>query len=252
MLSRLFFLFTNNIVVNNLLIGLRLDAWMTSKFGIYKRIRINRNLSAQEMAGFSKRADVQEALDKAHQDLEEAVKNNLKKGDRILDIGSGAGAYLKTFAKNYRVVGIDLNKDMIEAGKINVPEAEFILADFLSYDFHQTFQFIYSVSVLEFIPPSKLQLFFDKVHQLLAPGGVFYLNYPPAISKRGLYYPDLYYIEYSPLKIEQTAARCELIITKHEHAFDGRKITTFDASPYFPGTRTFKNGYLLIANRSLM
>lgn len=252
MISKLFFLLTNNIVFNNLLIGLRLDEWMVSKFGIYKRIRINRNLSAQEMAGFSRRADVQEAIDKAHADLEETVKNNLKKGDKILDIGSGAGAYLKAFANDYEAVGIDLNKDMIEAGKINVPDAKFILDDFLSHEFNQTFNLIYSVSVLEFIPPSKLPLFFRKVFDLLAPGGIFYLNYPPAISSKALYYPDLYYIEYSPLKIEKTALKNKFTINKHEHAFDGRKITTFDSQPYFPGTRTFKNGYLLIASRTLL
>jgi SAM-dependent methyltransferase len=201
------------------------------------------------MAGFSKRADVQEAIDKAHADLEATVAQYLQKGDSILDIGCGAGAYLAAFTANYKAVGIDLSEDMISVAKQHLPDAEWILSDFMNYKFDRKFKFIYSVSVLEFIPPSALVPFLKKVYDLLEPGGMLYLNYPHALSKKVLLYPDLYYIEYAPREVEESLLRQPFEILKHEQAFDGRKISTFDPQPYMPGTRTFKNGYLLVAQR---
>ncbi|CAN5465650.1 hypothetical protein BH11BAC2_BH11BAC2_18440 [soil metagenome] len=250
MLSKIFFLLTNNILVNNVLIFTGLDKYVLSRMAIYRRISIDVNQSPEQMAGFSNRPEVEEALSKAHQDLKQTVKQYLKNGDRILDIGCGAGAYLKDLSIDYHTTGIDLNKDMIEAGRKNVPNSTFIFDDFLKYQFNQRFNLIYTVSVLEFIPPSALANFIKKVTSLLEPGGVFFLHYPHALRRIDTYYPDLYYIEYSPQRIEETVSQY-LKIHKHEHAIDGRKVGRFDTKPYTPGTRTFKNGYLLIAGNTL-
>ena len=248
MLYNLFSRLTNYKFINRLLIATRLDGWVLSKIGMYKRMKPDSKLDAQEMAGFSHRPDVQEAIDKAHHDLLAAVAKYAKPGDSILDIGCGAGAYLMHFEKNYKAVGIDLNKDMILAGPKFVPGAVFIYDDFLTRDFKEQYHFIYSVSVLEFIPPSKLEDFFKKVALLLKENGVFFLHYPHAISEAALHYPDLYYIEYSPELVESNASKCLTVIT-HQHAFDGRKIGRYDTEPYSPGQRTFKNGCLLIAQK---
>ena len=244
----LFSRLTNYTLINRLLIATRLDGWVLSKLGMYKRIKPDSNLDAQEMAGFSHRPDVQEAIDKAHVDLVAAVVKYAKPGDSILDIGCGAGAYLSHFEKNYNAVGIDINKEMILAGPKFVPGAQFIYDDFLTRDFKEQFHFIYSVSVLEFIPPSKLDAFFKKVASLLHDNGVFFLHYPHALDEEALNYPNLYYIEYSPEIIDKHAS-AYLSIIDHKHAFDGRKIGRFDTQPYNPGQRTFKNGCLLIAQK---
>lgn len=173
MLSRLFFLITNNVVVNNVLIALKLDGWLLSKLGMYKRVRIDQNKSAQEMAGFSTQKQVQEAIDKTHADLIETVEKNLEKGDYILDIGCGAGAYLQHFTENYKAHGIDINTDMIAAGKTKLPNAVFIHDDFIKHKFTQKFNLIYSISVLEFIAPSRLNNYFKKIEHLLQPEGIF-------------------------------------------------------------------------------
>lgn len=250
MFSKIFFFLTNNILVNNILIFTGLDKVILSKMAIYRRISIDVNQTPEEMAGFSKRPEIEEALSKAHLDLKKTVQQYLKKGDRILDIGCGAGAYLKELSIDYQTTGIDLNKDMIEAGRKNVPDSTLIHDDFLKYPFNQKFNLIYTVSVLEFIPPSALDSFIKKVATLLEPGGIFFLHYPHALRRIDTYYPDLYYIEYSPQHIEKTASRY-LKINKHEHAIDGRKVGRYDRQPYTPGTRTFKNGYLLIASNTL-
>lgn len=252
MITRLFFKITNNIVFNNIIIWLRLDGWVTSKIGLYKRIRINRKLSVAEMAGFSKREDVVQTLEKVHGTVDSIVHQYLKKGDRILDIGCGAGAYLKAYEEDYIAVGIDLHEDMVAVGKEYAPKATFILNDFMKEQFTMKFNFIYSIGVLEFIPPSRLPLFLNKIYNLLEEDGIVYINYPQASSKKAMYFPDLYYVEYSPRLIEKTCLKNKFTILKHEHVFDGRKILAYDSKPYSPGVegvRTFKNGYNLIAQK---
>ena len=246
MISKLFFLLTNNILLNNIFIKLGLDSILTSRLGIYKRIKIDTNLSPQQMAGFSEKPTVQEAIDKIHDQLETLVEQNLNAGDRILDIGCGAGAYLKKWEGKYDLTGIDINEDMVNVARMRIPSATIILDNFLNHDFNHKFKLIYSVSVLEFIPPSRLMAFFRKVHLLLEPDGKLLIQYPHALNFKDTLYPDLYYVEYSPRKIEHELRNNYKIIT-HEHCFDGRIIDLYDPKPYEPGNRTFKNGYLLIA-----
>jgi SAM-dependent methyltransferase len=246
MLGRTFFFLTNNIIFNKILISLKLDALFIAKFGIYKRMKLDTTLSPQEMAGFSKKEAVQEAIDKTHNDLKDVVKNNLTPGDAILDIGCGAGAYLKEFEEDYDCTGIDLNSEMINAGKKYMPKANLLLDDFTTHSFNKKFNLIYSVSVLEFIAPSKLKLFFEKVASLLQNNGMLFLHYPHALKSIDLYFPDLYYIEYSPELIESIATN-KFTIQSHHHGWDNRTVSNYDLYPYQPGIRTFKNGYLLIA-----
>ena len=248
MLARIINFLTNNIIINNPLIWLGLDAFVLKYFGMYKRIRLDEKLSPQEMAGFSKRKEVQEAIDKTHFDLTETAKRYLQNGDAILDIGCGPGTYLKDFEGKYNLTGIDINPQMIESAGRNIQDAQLILGDFLGHDFDRKFKMIYSVSVLEFIPPSKLRAFFRKAHHLLEEGGVLFIHYPHALKYKDTLYPDLFYIEYSPRKVENELKNNYKII-KHQHGFDGRTVDLYDPKPYEPGVRTFKNGYLLIALR---
>lgn len=248
MLARIINFLTNNIIINNPLIWLGLDAFVLKYFGMYKRIRLDEKLSPQEMAGFSKRKEVQEAIDKTHFDLTETTNRYLQNGDAILDIGCGPGTYLKDFEGKYNLTGIDINPQMIESAGRNIQGAQLILGDFLGHDFDRKFKMIYSVSVLEFIPPSKLRAFFRKAHHLLEEGGVLFIHYPHALKYIDTLYPDLFYIEYSPRKVENELKNNYKII-KHQHGFDGRTVDLYDPKPYEPGVRTFKNGYLLIALR---
>jgi SAM-dependent methyltransferase len=249
MMNKLFFFLTNNRFSNAILIFLKLDGWMTNKFGIYKRIRINKNLSLQEMAGFSNTPQINEVLYKTHNDLNDFIKQHIKEGDTILDIGCGAGAYLKDFYLKYNCTGIDVNIDMIERGKSDFPSVHFIYGNFLEYLFKNKFKLIYCISVIEFIPPGKLDSFFKKIADSLENGGYLYLNYPPALKKEDLYYPDLYYIEYTPNCIEKSIKKYFEII-KHEHAFDGRKFNDYDPKPYGNGERIFKNAYVITAKKN--
>lgn len=249
MFLQYFIRLTNNRFINRLLIYTRLDAYVLSVLGMYKRVKPDKELSPQEMAGFSTRPEVQEAINKTHNDLKNVVGQYLKPGDHILDIGCGAGAYMIHFAGKYNITGLDLNKEMIETGKKHVPGATFVYGDFLKQIIKQKFNLIYSISVLEFVPPSRLNQFIKKISSHLLPGGILFLHYPHALNPKAMSYPDLYYIEYSPEIVAVNVTQC-LTIVEHKHAYDGRTIADYDRNPYDPGKRTFKNGYLLIARKS--
>ena len=102
-LSSIFFRVTNNSFLNRMLITLGLDGYMTEKFGMYKRVIPDKNLSAQEMAGFSRKQEVQEAINKTHADVQETARQMVNPAGNVLDIGCGAGAYLIHFEKDYNV-----------------------------------------------------------------------------------------------------------------------------------------------------
>jgi 2-polyprenyl-3-methyl-5-hydroxy-6-metoxy-1,4-benzoquinol methylase len=250
MFRRILFVLINNALINNLAILLGLDRWLASKLHLYKHIKPDLSLSAQEMAGFSRQQSVQEAIDKTHRDIIQLADKYLEPGNSVLDIGCGAGAYLQDLTgRGLHLTGIDLNSSMIHKGLQVVPEAEFFQGEFLTTDFNRKFDLIICISVLEFVPPGELNLFFEKIKSLLTRNGVLFLHYPHALSLRHTLYPDLYYIEYSPRKIHQVASGF-FQIEKHEHAFDGRLVNRYDKQAYDKGFRSFKNGYMLLARNS--
>lgn len=248
MISRLFFGLTNNIIINNILIALGLDGVMASKFGIYKRVVLDESLSPREMAGFSPNKEIDEALDTIHRKLGETVANHLAKGDTILDIGCGPGTYMKDFDQDYKITGIDLHEQMINKARLSIREGELIHDDFMKHKFTKKYHCIYSVSVIEFIPPGQIRSFFRKVNAHLEDNGVIFFLYPHALKLKDILYPDLYYIEYSPRKIEQSTKKLFEIIS-HQHAFDNREVDLYDKHPYKKGERNFRNGYILVARK---
>lgn len=246
MLRKLFFRLTNNAPANRLLIALGLDGVFVDRFALYRINKIDTSLSPQLMAGFSDREDVNTALKQTHEDLKNFAAKNCKTGSRILDIGCGAGAYMADFVDHYQVEGIDLNDDMLKAGRKLYPQLTFHKADFIRFECKEKYDLIYSISMLEFIPPGRLDAFFRKINSCLKEGGVLFLHYPPALKKRDLGYPNLYYIEYSPKVVEAAASRY-LTITDHFHPFEKRKFEKYDPKPTGDGSRTFLNAYLLTA-----
>lgn len=251
MFRRLLFVLINNALINNLAILAGFDRWLANKLHLYKHITPDLALSPQEMAGFSRQQSVQEAIDKTHRDIVHLADKHLSPGKAVLDIGCGAGAYLHDLTgRDLHLSGIDLNSHMIRRGLQEVPEAEFYQGEFLATDFGRTYDLIICISVLEFVPPGQLDRFFEKIKSLMNKDAVLYLHYPHALSFFDTLYPDLYYIEYSPKKIGNIAARY-FQIEKHEHAFDGRVVGRYDSMVYDRGSRSFKNGYILVAQNSM-
>jgi SAM-dependent methyltransferase len=67
------------------------------------------------------------------------IKLFQKKPSRtLLDAGCGTGEHLKYLSKDFRCVGMDINKDAIEIAKKNV-DADFKVADMIRFDLNKKF-----------------------------------------------------------------------------------------------------------------
>lgn len=249
----IFKIFVNNFISNFFIRLLGLEKSIYHNSNPYHVFKTTGNKSTQENAGYSIRPEINEVLEKSKSDLETTVNEYCVKESKILDIGCGPGMYLQLFKESsFELYATDINRSMLEEAQKLVPKANFIPGDFIELTLNIKFNFIYCIGVLIYIPKQDIEVFFKNIADTLEPNGILYLNYPHAISWLDTVYNDLTYIQYSPKAIEKIIQPYFTII-KHEHAFDGRKIGSYDEKPYKslnPNTdRTYKNSYLLIAKK---
>lgn len=121
--------------------------------------------------------------------LDEAQEQKLKRiceqldlqpGQRILDIGCGWGSFMKYATENYGVscVGLSVSKNQTEFGRefcAGLP-VEFVVKDYRDYDDEDKFDHIVSIEMIEAVGQKNMQTYFNKVHELLKPGGRFMLQ----------------------------------------------------------------------------
>ena len=243
---RFYSLLTNNIIVNNFLITTGLDAKKELAVGQWKAFNYNPSKSIQENAGFSHKPDVEEALEIVKQKLVEQLKTHVNLQAKILDFGCGPGIYMKMLANYYEVSGVDISENMLASANKLLPNNKLYFGNFLAINFKDKYQAIYSISVLEYIPVSKIAAFFKKCADCLEENGLLFIQYPHALRKLDLFYPDRNYINYSPAFINKMASSYFTII-ENKHSYDQRDTCKYDTKPYPTKSKTFKNGYLLIA-----
>ncbi len=239
---------TNNVIINNILIATGLDAKKELSVGQWKAFKYDTSKSVQQNAGFSHSPEVEESLLKVKTKLKEQLKIHAPVKSNVLDFGCGPGIYMKMLSEDYNVIGVDISEGMLRSASELMPTNKFYLGNFLSIAFEEKYQSIYSISVLEYIPVSKIDDFFKKCSDLLNNNGLLMIQYPHALNKIDLMYPDRNYINYSPAFITKVAARYFNII-ENKHSYDERDTCVYDAKPYPTDSKTFKNGYLLIATK---
>lgn len=244
---------TNNVVVNNILIALGKDRYLSRRGNPYTTYVPAGSKSVQENAGYSNREEINQVLARSKKDLLLTAQTQLKAQAKILDIGCGPGMYLSLFKDGpYELHATDINAGMLALAKKEVPQAVFYEGDINDIAISETFDLIYCIGVLIYIPPSGLRAFIEKIVSLLSDEGILYLNFPHAISVWDSWYRDITYVQYSPSHVRKVLAPYFEIVADH-HAFDNRRIDRYDQTPYKslnPDThRTYKNSYLLIAKK---
>lgn len=244
----LYNLISNNRLINNLLIATGLDAKLQMAAKQWKLFNYNKNKTIQENAGFSHTKEVEEALSIIKEKLKTSLINNIPKNGSVLDFGCGPGIYMNILRNDYQVEGIDVSESMINTAKQNLPENTFHLGNFIHYNFNKKYDAIYSISVLEYVPVSKINDFFEKCSQLLNNNGIIFIQYPHALCKADLYYPDRNYICYSPTLISEIASKYFHVIENNQ-SYDNRETCQYDLNPYPTPSKVFTNGYLLIAKK---
>lgn len=241
-------LISNNRFVNNILIATGYDAKLQMAAKQWKLFSYNTSKTIQENAGFSHTKEVEEALTIVKQKLTNTLKTYISAGDKILDFGCGPGIYMSLLNKDYRPEGIDVSEAMLASAKKQLPENTFYHGNFLHTVFPTTYSAVYSISVLEYVPVSKIDEFFQKCASILNKDGIIFIQYPHALCKADLYYPDRNYINYSPALISRVASSYFEII-ENKQSYDNRETCDYDTKPYPTSSKVFTNGYLLIAKK---
>lgn len=151
----------------------------------------------------------------------------LSKDKDVLEIGIGTGRIaVKTALKCAKLYGIDVSPKTIDRAKENLSftdNVEFVLGDYLEYDFSTKFDVIYSSLTLLHI--ENKQAFFDKVYADLKTNGKFVLS----IDDNQDEYIDMneYKVKVYPDNPEETKARIfaanlkiiDIIQTEFAHIF---------------------------------
>ncbi|MGZ3899582.1 MAG: class I SAM-dependent methyltransferase [Bacteroidia bacterium] len=242
-------LLLNNIFINRILIIFKKDDFIKKFVNNWTKVKMNQDKSLQENVGFSHTKQVDDAIQKIHSYVQETEHKYLNENSRILDIGCGVGLYLQDF-KSKQLYGTDLNAAFLEQCRTLLPHAKTFEGDYLKINFEKDFfDCICSISVIEYIAPSKIKLFFNKMYSELKKNGIIVIQYPHALSLKDALYSDLSYISYIPSKIE-TIIKGKFKILVHEHSFDKRKVQGIDKTNYTSnGNRSFCNGMILIAQK---
>jgi SAM-dependent methyltransferase len=98
---------------------------------------------------------------------------------RILDLGCGAGIPLtERLAERFEVTGLDISPRQIELARVNVPGADFIVGDMVTYDFPlQRFDAVVASYSLFHVPRAEHQTLMRKIASWLRPGGFLLANF---------------------------------------------------------------------------
>jgi 2-polyprenyl-3-methyl-5-hydroxy-6-metoxy-1,4-benzoquinol methylase len=108
----------------------------------------------------------------------------LPRQGRVLDLGCGFGLFSLYFALDAperRMVGVDLNRDRIEAAnecakKLGVGNVDYTAQNALDWQGHGQFDAIFMLDLIHHLPKEEVEPFLLRVAELLAAGGTLLLK----------------------------------------------------------------------------
>lgn len=102
----------------------------------------------------------------------EKLKEYLKAGSRILEIGTGPGRDYELLIKDYETVGSDLSEEFITRLQANHPKGDFVKLDASLLETDSTFDAIYSNKVLHHLTDEELYVSIARQGAILHPEGL--------------------------------------------------------------------------------
>ncbi len=138
----------------------------------------------------------------------EQLMSRLEEGARVLELGCGAGVPdTRILAERFRVTGVDISREQICRASANVPDAEFIRADFTSLELDAaSFEAVAAFYSFNNVPRDLLAGLFERIHFWLVRDGLlltalatsdteswvgewlgttmFFSSYPPDTNRR--------------------------------------------------------------------
>lgn len=134
---------------------------------------------------------IAESWDKHHKtsnygvkQIEKAIKFCINK-DKALDIGCGTGGRFIHLLKNndFRVIGVDVSKEMIGLAKQNHPSEEFNVADICHWKTQDKFDFIMAWDSIFHLPIKMQKPVITKLCDLLSTDGVLVYTFGDAYGE---------------------------------------------------------------------
>jgi ubiquinone/menaquinone biosynthesis C-methylase UbiE len=120
--------------------------------------------------------------------LDEALVH-LPQGGRILELGCGAGRFLRAIHRHrpeFELVGADVSRNALAILSENSPEIETRLVESRSLPADDgEFDAVLAIDVLEHVTDPNHTL--AEIHRVLAPGGIFHLHVPCEADPRSLW-----------------------------------------------------------------
>jgi cyclopropane fatty-acyl-phospholipid synthase-like methyltransferase len=109
----------------------------------------------------------------------EALTSRLGEGARILELGCGAGIPdAASLAERFHVTGVDISEEQISRARRNVPDADFIQADFAALELEPgQFDAVAAFYSFNHVPRDLLAGLFEKIHLWLVPGGLLLASF---------------------------------------------------------------------------
>jgi len=112
------------------------------------------------------------------------------RGGPVLDLGCGTGnSTFPLHARGFEVTGLDASEAMLAVARAKLPPADFVLADFSSFELNKTFGLVYSVfDALNNLLSEEVFLSMARsVYRHLAPGGMFVFDVNTTVGLRDLW-----------------------------------------------------------------
>jgi cyclopropane fatty-acyl-phospholipid synthase-like methyltransferase len=109
----------------------------------------------------------------------DALTSRLKDGARILELGCGAGVPdALLLAEHFRVTGVDISEEQISRARKNVPNADFIHADFTALELDpRQFDAVAAFYSFNHVPRDLLVQLFGRIRTWLVPGGLLLASF---------------------------------------------------------------------------
>ena len=103
------------------------------------------------------------------------LTSRLPDGASVLELGCGAGLPdTELLTRRFRVTGVDISPEQVRRARENVPDADFVLADFTAPDFDPgVFDAVAAFYVFNHVPRDLLGGLFGRIRSWLVPGGLF-------------------------------------------------------------------------------